>query len=58
MAMDYWTRKRILDRNENPALLGSNGGKVAARNRARKKSAKEAKEREDERAASMWWNND
>ena len=56
--MDYWTRKRILDNNENPALLGSNGGKVAARNRARKKAKKEAKEREDTRAASMWWNND
>lgn len=56
--MDYWTKKRILDYGENPALMGSRGGKASARSRARKKAAQEAKEREDTRVQSMWWNND
>ena len=58
MAMTYNVRKRILDNNENPALMGSNGGKATARNNARRKAEKEAKEREATRAASTWYMND
>ena len=58
MAMDYWIKKRILDQHENPALMGSEGGKAAARNNARRKALKEHAERQEARFRASWYGKD